>query len=729
MASGIGIIDVSGDQAVQVSSSADVSGNVNTRRGPQRKLYDGLLLGSDVNTMPSWTQYFVGKRDAYVVSECSSTNHEITRLNAYLSGTEDVDGNDDVFPLYYSKNNRFRYLSYKLSASALLPINPPDLEQFPFVASATIVDGGNPNYRSVYVAASGCYRNYSVFNPAVFSLDVPDYGKIRDIRVWVEFVHDVCPATGAYGIHGNDGSYSGSVSQGLQNVQVALRSPNVSFKYAHPLWNDPKVTNFLKYPNPAVTGSNNQFGTKYQVVPSLLCGTYLLWAGHACEQDLSFALGVESGSLFSYTGSTVDRSYSEYDTDLHIRTVFWDGSATPNPRDLSPLYLNANDQDPGKPSGISGSMCNWPKTDTPSQKWFALNGNSLTATGVTTGTMGSRGISVPWFDDINVSRGKLAPFTMNATSSWPYPTGTWGFSPPPGWLTGPGGTANTNEFPTTGSQFGPDTIQSVYSLLDDVYVKKIVDDVQVTASNPDMPYNRPQIMGFRPGLKGSEIHGRWQLLIGNRADFDANVGMVGRPRAGFWFRQLRLEFIVDTNEGVDQFISSRRRRFKKSSGVYGKEGKKRFKILSGSAQWDIGVNYEFVEQKPEYGRTIGITSLTGTYFDSFAVFSRPTGSLADRLSGSGDFFTKYLSNEFGTPYIPISSGSGVDPTFDIVDTEAAAAARKLADEVLRPKPLIRQSNTLQSHLNRAKIVKSTRDQASRRADLINELGPASGSVA
>jgi hypothetical protein len=143
--------------------------------------------------------------------------------------------------------------------------------------------------------------------------------------------------------------------------------------------------------------------------------------------------------------------------------------------------------------------------------------------------------------------------------------------------------------------------------------------------------------------------------------------------------------------------------------------------VSGSSEWDTGVNSVYVEQKDDYGRSIGITDSTSSFYDSFAVFSRITGSLYERLQTSGrDVFTTYIDNEFGTPYIPISSGSGISPSFDVFDSARAKAAREVIDSVMRPKPKISQQNTLKTHLSRTGYVKSTRDSILEKIDLMDK---------
>ena len=257
-------------------------------------------------------------------------------------------------------------------------------------------------------------------------------------------------------------------------------------------------------------------------------------------------------------------------------------------------------------------------------------------------------------------------------------------------------------------QLGPNNIKPVYPLLDDIYVQKIWDEISINQNNQAIPSQRTQLIGFRPGLRGTEINGKWQLLIGVNSDFDVVNGMIGNPRSGIWFRQFRLEFIVD--EGVEPFnmYSSKERRFKKSAYVPQKDGKRLIDLLSGSSEWDIGINYVYTEQKPDYGRSIGITSDSGSSPDSFAIFTRITGSLADNISGTLVPYY-YLNNEFGTPYIPLSSGSSISPFFAALTIEEATKSRQLINDILHQRPTIASSNTIQDTLNRLALVQSTTD--------------------
>jgi len=88
-------------------------------------------------------------------------------------------------------------------------------------------------------SVSGVYVNSTFYDPVKMSVPIVEKGRIRDIRVWVELIHDHrnVDESALYNVPG--------VSQyawGLQSLQVALRSPNTNFNAAHPIWNAPERT-------------------------------------------------------------------------------------------------------------------------------------------------------------------------------------------------------------------------------------------------------------------------------------------------------------------------------------------------------------------------------------------------------------------------------------------------------------------------------------------------------
>lgn len=813
----VGIAGTPGDWKKK-NKQTMVTGSLDLMRRRQRNNYDRLITGgilrSEVGespdrslsgafgiltssaiyanqfaTVPGWTQYQIGKHHAFVAPALSASNgqHLAGRLNAFFSGTQAMESTavPASASLYYSKAQRLVYKVYKLSASVDLPVDPIALEQYPSTQEI-----GTP--RSIFDPVSGSYRNNSYWNPSVFTIDIPDYGRIRDLRVWVELVHDVRGGQGTGSLTSSLGvSSSGQpyYRGGLGGIQVALRSPNVVFPYSHPLWNDPKVFNFLKRPPPIslslgvfpglpqfyTTGSANQFGDKYTRVPELLRNSYLLWAGHSVEDDLAQTLAnpvsspfqanssqpatppgvtdkmpygdMYSGTLYLLnlpTSSFVNGFspfYAEWDADIDMRTVFWDGSPIPNPRDLSALFGAPSDVNPGTGGnlyaatltpGYGNTMFPYSGSNASQALWFSAPNSQ--ARQLATASLGPAGLGstysdfnstpggfgFPWFYDARLPIGSLAG---RGTNNW-LSSGV-----PVNWLTsasaglpapGPG------EFPTsTGSNIGPANIRPVYPILDDVYVQKMYDEPYgglikgVTGQVnqpifPILPTGHSKIVGFRPGLRGTEVHGKWQLMIGVSADMDGLLGMVGNQRVGYWFRQFRLEFILDQGVETVDFYPSKTQRFKRPTYVPVRDGKRRVQIVSGSAGWDIGISYVFTQQDPAYGRFVGIMDSTGSSAD-FAIFTRMTGVLADQLSvssslpglsGTAHALYSYLHNEYGTPYIPISSGSSVAPAFQFFEDVDPIQGKTIVSQVIQPSSIIPAANTAKAAINRLGTLKT-----------------------
>lgn len=1088
MANVYGIYDITGSMMTTHSSSLGsdsfLSGNINhknqtLRRKIRRLLTDDAtrnevgeapdLAGGVSNvtsylqqkaTMPSWTQKHIGFNHAYVIPTLSSSMHEASRLNAYASASKPLE--TTAVPasstVYYEKGRRLRRIYYTLSASAGMTPSPAN-ETSP----STIERLG----RGTWEPFSGSYRNNTYHNPATFQIDVPDRGRIRDVRVWVEFIHDIRGGAGTLQSSvfnkGGAGSATAHREHGLQGVQIALRSPNTSFRSAHPLWNDPRLKGIGKD------------GT----IPGLLQNSYLLWAGHACEKDLSGTLGsltssfvdaddnrtmeilVTSGSFSapsaylhgmrdkttvarslpsntgpnssvfggptftvvsrgssggmsntrlhlltlitgstrffgwsevdtldvnenamsvgfrfdskgykhllyqsasfgasttdlvyarmtgsswekevvttftsekitsydlaldeselpnivfntvsyagvgscvvyfarknadgtwtredvsahdsgkyvkidydvsrsqpviaastfgsgitqalniyksgsngwssevaltsststalqhpglaidssgkihaaalavasgrgtrvvplyyasssggwyeagplitsslsdtheglsfvldkrenpcfswtSYTSNTDNKAgcrialsdengwtiktmftgsgfqetgmgfdddnnaivlagaydtlgavgwsflsfenrrhssslYNEFDTDIDMRTIFTDSSPINNPRNLSSLHGESSLSSTGFGKSTRRLLLD-NKYPSPSSASISRGYNAIGERLQMTEPSVLSGANYPWMCDQRVFPGRLTSFATP-------PSG----AVPPEWYSGLSG-----QFSSSGEQLGPSTIQPVYPLLDDVYVEKIVD----FPTTSQLPFNRgsAKLIGFRPGLRDTEVNGKWTLLIGTEGDSgNANA------RAGIWFRQFRLEFLIDEGPRDQQFYPSRSRKFSKPSHVPAANGKRLIAVMSGSSIWDIGTNIVYTEVPQDYGRTVGITDSTGSSLDGFAVFSRVTGTLYDRLDSGAK--SAYLSNEFGTPYIPLSSGSGEDPSFDPFTKEDKALSRQVLNDIIGAKANFMSSNTLKSFASRSKYSRKVRDIVSSR---------------
>jgi hypothetical protein len=764
------------------SSSLDSSGSLNVRRGKQRSVYERNLQ-STASLDLSWTQRFAGLQNAYVIPTLSASDHESQILNAYRSGSTQLEYTvvSATGTSYYSKGRKLTRLVYSITASSALT---SEYSNYPFYTDTGpggdlhgigMWETNGPSNieqkgRSTYIPLSGCYMQSTLFSPCIIKIPVTGRGKIVDIKVWVELVHDIRGGTGP--ITGSE--YSGFITngsgeprvlvnalfptygtdtqkyrfmRGLGSLGLALRSPNVRFPYAHPLWNmwakDSNDISGVK--QPYAIGGIVLSGR----VPEFFRNSYLLWNGHEAEQDLSGSLGPNAGdgvdwdvggTVFPSASLTYNPYYAEFDTDIDMRTIFTDSSRFSNPRHLELLYSNPTDTNPGAgkslfamtgTTNLTGGLVSHPyQPFYPMPSLFAkyLFGYDL--------PLHPTGSNFPWFLDSRIPPGNFVGRSYSnvvgspAQGDPPATIPTSSFRVPAGWLTGPGETAADNEFPTYGMQIGPPDIKPVYPLLENIVVEKIVDVTARTDADHIWINNGKPLLktfdripgrkyfGSRPGLRGTEINGTWNLLIstGGLDTGSPNVNFGGRFGSGIWFRQVRLEFIVEQNEDVS--VVSRSAKYKKSSTP---APRRLLHIMSGSAgKWDLGINYTYVVPNPnEYGRTVGITDNTGSNINDFAVFTRLTGTLADRLTGSGQgALYSYLRNEFGTPYIPISSGSGVTPSLFVFDAGEGGLSRKLISDLLEQKTLLKRSHNLQSVLSRNNYLSNT---LARRSQILVDL--------
>lgn len=804
---------------------------------------------------PSWTQHFIGLSHGFVMPTLSSSAHESQILNAYLSGTEKLENTVVAASgaVYYSKGRKLRTLLYTLTASSNLTSSfgsdPFSYQAFTGLNHSfnNTISGTNAdesgtglidNYngigtwvnngpsqieqagRSKYVPLSGNYIQNTIDFPAHFKINVPERGRIVDVKVWVEFIHDIRggrgPITGsAYAsmITNGSGEYSsntdttrpnvrnGAFLRGLGSVVLALRSPNVKFDYCHPLWNS---MFYGKKWWQALFGWQEDYDQYHG--PEIYKNSYLLWGGHTADFDLSGSLRAQGGDGSNGLGTEVSRNpfYAEFDSDIDMRTIFTDSSRWINPRNLMPLYPNRSDTDPGVALGLqsmtgsaTGSFTG--SLGSPLRKYRLFRGENVVRTpgggNVYTekynndryiygspsyhafqmfGISGSDGVvlpipitgaNIPWFMDTRIPTGDLRRlysgltgtvgfFDMHMKNNFNNPASHWESSydtsymqtPPRGWLNGAGNytignttvpTTASGEFQTFGLQIGPPDMQPVYPLLDDVVVEKMT--VEPTSSD----FNDPSVngavfgmfnpafekikvtgkkyQGYRPGLRGTEINGEWDLMIAVAAHrgYD-NVHCI--RGSGIWFRQWRLELTVEENED-NVFPNSRRALYRQHTSP---QEKHLVGIVSGSAgAWDMGINYVYtVPRSNDYGRTSGITDNTGSNLTDFAVFTRLTGALADRLTGSGQAaLYSYLHNEFGTPYIPVSSGSNNAPSFFVFDAGESGLSRRFISDLLEQKTLLKRSNTLQSVLSRNSYLNDT---LARRRQILVDLDVSEG---
>lgn len=272
---------------------------------------------------------------------------------------------------------------------------------------------GSPVYILSWVpvssSVSGVYVNGTAYDPRSFDIPITASGRIRDLRVWFEAIHDE--------------RVTGSTDHGLQGLVVSLRSPNVIFRAAHPLWNDPRVSEFPINADVGLTGTTASFGDKFTGVPGILQNSYLLWAGHGADDGVRSALG----------DSVVASSYHEFDTDIDIRTVFWDGSPVPNPRRLRSLYPSASDVAPGTPLAytlFTSSVLYQNQYQSPTlgaiKRWGAALSSTSGSVMLPSGSLTCT--NCPWFFDT-----RILPAGVFGSATATFPSAST-VQPPPGWF-------------------------------------------------------------------------------------------------------------------------------------------------------------------------------------------------------------------------------------------------------------------------------------------------------
>ncbi len=628
------------------TSSLDIEGNLNFRKLEERKRYNDWLLGDGLRAElgheivssnphsrpPSWTQHHTNHSHAFVIAAHSSSYHEKDVLNAYHSGSVPLERT--AVPASasspYTKRTTLHKAIYKLTASA-----------------ATT---GGATHADTFVSGLGARYSGSVWQPASFTLNVPDDGRIIDVKVWLEVLHtsaSICPDGQ------DDGTYdiTGSASP-LGTFVAAIRSPHVTNFFSFPIYNDDRVRNHPSLGMKTQGGPGGNKGTISNMtpggaaVPSIFCNSFLLWVGRSGSDE---------------------EKISTWQKDRHMRTVFWDSSPQFNPGHLDQLYAA---------TGRSNNN-------------FASN-----ATGAPSGVY--MGNDFPWITDVRDPDPGAG--TLLAAGS-----------PPQGWLTGPGGSADVLEFDTTGSNLGPATIRPYYPLLPAILEVQEDPTFASVATIHGLQGRRNKWQGTRPGLRGTEMKGTWELLLSTTPVVHGKPGnnqdkstLIDEPPWGAvtgYFRQWRLEITYEKNRDLD--LGKHRQRFSRPGESL--RNRRRLAIVSGSNSFtpgsrdkktyiefatdfkDITENfvYELTTGNP-HGRTSGITDNTGSLVsrDEFAVFTRITGSLLTRMSSSLGAMHAFLHNRFGTPFIPDSSGSG-DPPRELMND--ASGARSLVSDVMFPK--------------------------------------------
>lgn len=574
---------------------------------PYTKLVDATLTGTLAS--PSWTHKSVGFNQAFVGVSLSSSFVETRTRNYWRSGSAPLESSPvpASASLFYSKQSRLQTIIVKHTASALDSTIQPVTGVFVPISFSpgtgsnfTVVTGVLDQRLTPYYTNPSGPQTSSIGTAASFFVNVPVSGRLVDIKVWLECIH----------LSGGTGEIPP-----LGYFAAALRSPNVTWGHAHPIRNDPNLISVYQ-----------SSGTDYTAIPisspvltflyyppyRFYRDTFLLWEGPQ-NYDLAINANAPDGD-----GGFLRMRYPSWERDRSIRTVFSDGSPIPNPRHLLGTSVSGN---------WSGSP-NQAVSNSPS----------------------AHGNNVPWTSD---------PTGLASTDPSTY---TGPGSPPAGWLTGPGGAAAVNEWPTTGVNYGTQTIRPIYPMLDSLYqVKRITSELSPqTGSALSQAQFRPDLWrGFRPGLRGTEISGTWELLLASPLNGSGSV----------YFRQVRLEITYESPSWSKPVERAHSRRLPR------RHGPMLLCTISGSdfafatsaypydrAGWDwwISDTYTEVGYNAEIGRTFGL-ALNGGTVDAtqYALLYRLSGTLAG-ISGSTPGWL--LNNSFGMPQIPTSTSSLVQLT-------------------------------------------------------------------
>lgn len=357
----------------------------------------------------------------------SSSDHEVTRLNALPSSSFSYPESENswnslsgragsslssseysnelmkqpspVFGGYYGKNQivdgvdeRFKKLVYVVNAD-------------------TITSGSNTFWNPADMATAGGYNSEflgqtvdaSPIDTFQCNIPVQEHGKIRDVRVWVELVHN--------------SRDTGDTANGLKGVQISLVSPNVRGNGAYPIWSMPGARNFLYDANPNLTGADGLVGNAINSSqPEIYAsGAYILWDGHD-NPTTSYAqanLGLQG-------------NWHEFDRDLDMRVIFSDNSSNANPRSRLRVFPNATEGSPGVASDLQNTLVSSTAGFQPLSYYYSPSNYAARNYSGTFNWNGPwptvTGASVPWYVDTRLSNPVFNQQIIGA--------------PPDGWVTG-----------------------------------------------------------------------------------------------------------------------------------------------------------------------------------------------------------------------------------------------------------------------------------------------------
>lgn len=597
-----------------LSSSVLIEGSISKGRNYERRKLNSILLGQSVTSVdatpypsaividanptgsfiiPSWTHSSIGFNQAFVGVSLSSSHQARFSYNAFQSSSQALESSDSsaFFSPSFSKESRFSTIVVKKTASFF------DSVITQFNSSSR---GGTYSPPLRFVSGLGTLVS-SINNPGLDTSQILTGSSVYYPSV---ITLDV-PVSGrlvdikVWVELQHESSSVANLLTPLGTLGISLRSPNVQWGWSVPIDNDLRIkdlsTNRQFYPRIAVGGP-------YQA--EFWRDSFVLWEGPGLLGDDRFGIGATETSpstpfSSANAGNPKWRSmFAGWDRDIGMRTVFSDGSPIPNPR----MNYSAGDVS-GNFVGSPNGTCAW-------------------------------GLGVSW-------------------------TGSSG-SPPNGWLSGPGGTANVNEWPTTGTNTGASSIRPMYPLLDPIFQKipnvpgvtyptfidTVVDGVRII--DP-----ATSLVGFRPGLRGTEISGTWQLMFAVNGLFSfGDTRTDPSTKFNVWFRQARLEITYETGRGGSRFerrLPSTAVRDQQIYSVSGVIGTNEGGIFTASLN-------VFTPLSPQgsIGRSFGIEQNSGSVDMSNALIYRLSGALSNIVGSTPPWL---FSGPGGIPVLPESSAT------------------------------------------------------------------------
>ena len=659
-------------------SSTAIYGAISTGRNYERRKFDAILLGQtaasvpcapfpspvvmDANptgtfVIPSWARSSLGQNQSFVISVLTSSNYEDRVLNTVTSGTEALESTavPASASLHFSKSQRFQKLTVKHTASFFDTV-------IPSVSGASVPQlflpgtGTIVNFVTGNLTLTGSSGKGNFRNPATFYIPVNQSGFLTDLKVWVELVH----------LSGGPG-----LTYPLGNLSIALRHPSLRWGHAYPIRNDPALLRVYSS-NGAIF--NGDAGAPLDLygpqVANYFHSSFVLWEGN----DFAGVVGPYNQEA-AIDGGFEDSRYPVWQRDRSMRVVFHDGAPVSHPRRLYNRGF------------VSGNFAGSP------------NAGALASAS-------AFGFDVPWTSDQTVFPG---------TESYQAPG-----SPPPGWLTGPGGTAAVNEWPTTGSNYGAAEMQPFLPLLDPLFVKKrITGELPVGGlifPGSEALFTPDQWHGFRPGLRGTQISGTWELLIcQGQGSLLVNQGVRNYIHCSAAFRQVRLEFTYETSPAsnvrsrVPRQYSPRRSGARYLFTMSGSDQSDSWQVpfgISPSASWDWYPTDVYTTDDPrsEAGRTFGISldSAGAVGSNGAALTYRLSGSLADIV---GNTPTWLLDQFTGMPVIPESSAT-------LVPREVVPISQGSFNQFLLPRTILDFPKSLRTVADVTNPPQTLRDLAS-----------------